>query len=93
MGPEAKLEKQLVQAVQKIGGLCLKQTSMVGIPDRLIILPGPQFVFVEMKAEHGRLSAVQMQIISRLLDLGCAVHVLSGKQETEDFIRRMKGEA
>ncbi len=49
---ENKIESTFVTATKKRGGLCLKfvSPSMAGVPDRLVLLPGAHFAFVEMKA-------------------------------------------
>ena len=45
---EKQIEQKLVQAVRKSGGMCLKFVSpnFVGMPDRLILLPGGKIAFV-----------------------------------------------
>lgn len=98
MGPEAKLEKRLREAVVAAGGLTIKLVSTPGMPDRLVILPEhkaavhPRYVFVEMKAEHGRLSEIQKQRIRQLEGLGCEVQVVRGAEETDRFIGEVRKE-
>lgn len=96
MGPEAKLEKKLRGAVVAAGGLTIKLVSTPGMPDRLVILPehkaSPRYVFVEMKAEHGRLSEIQKQRIRQLENLGCEVQVIRGAEETDRFIGEVRRE-
>jgi hypothetical protein len=55
MTREAGIEGYLRQRVQDVGGLCIKlnPASLVGIPDRLVVLPGGFMVFVEVKKPHG----------------------------------------
>ena len=112
MGPEAKLEKKVREAVQAAGGVFLKQTGTPGIPDRLVILPEyeidcsgqsmgksealtdrlrirPRFVFVEMKAKNGRLSAIQKLRIEQLEGIGCDVRVVQGEEETKAFCEEL----
>lgn len=89
MGPEARLEQKLRQAVAAAGGLSIKLGSPVGIPDRLIILPGPCFIFVEMKAERGRVSEIQTQRLGQLKTMGCDVRVIRGAEETDTFCREI----
>ena len=48
---ESKIEKYLKSKVEKLGGECLKFNSgVVGVPDRIVILPGGKITFIELKA-------------------------------------------
>ncbi len=51
---EKILERRLVLAVKKVGGVCPKFVSpgLDGMPDRLILLPGGRIAFAEVK-RHG----------------------------------------
>lgn len=55
---ESDIERRLVQGVKKLGGRAYKFVSPgnVGVPDRLVVLPGGVVLFVEVKAPDGRLS-------------------------------------
>ena len=50
---ESELEARLVRGVKAAGGVAYKFVSpgSVGVPDRLVVLPGGKVVFVELKAE------------------------------------------
>lgn len=52
---EKDVERLLVQAIKRRGGLCLKWTcpGWVGVPDRIILLPGARVMFVELKRPEG----------------------------------------
>ena len=59
---EKDIEKKLRQLVERRGGLCLKWVcpGWVGVPDRLVLLPGGRIHFVETKRpKGGRYSAMQ----------------------------------
>lgn len=58
---ESKIERYLVKRVKEIGGMCIKITSpgLVGMPDRLVLLPDGAAFFVELKATRGVLSPAQ----------------------------------
>lgn len=68
---EKEIERKLREGVKRAGGLCLKWESpgYTGVPDRMILLPGGQILFVELKApgktERPRQKAVQT-ILRRL---------------------------
>lgn len=85
---EKDIEKVLVAKVRKLGGRAYKWVSPGndGVPDRIVILPGMRPVFVELKAENGRLSTLQKVQIRRLLDMGQEVRVLRGIREVEQFL-------
>ena len=63
------------------------------MPDRIVILPGRQPVFVELKAVGGRLTALQKAQINRLRDLGQDVRVLYGMDGVDQFLEEMGGGA
>ena len=48
---EKTLEKYLCQKVKSLGGMCIKLTGEVGIPDRLVILPNGEEYFVGLDDE------------------------------------------
>ena len=70
---EKDIEKSLVQMVRQHGGLCLKWVcpSWVGVPDRIILLPGGRVMFVELKrSKTSSVSAMQVWWARKLKDLG-----------------------
>lgn len=85
---EKDIEKILVNEVRKQGGRAYKWVSPGndGVPDRIVFLPGRPPVFVELKTETGKLSALQEVQITRLRELGQDVRVLKGIQEVRDFL-------
>lgn len=64
---EKELERKLKKRVEELGCLCLKFESpgFAGVPDRMILIPGGEVIFVEMKApgqkERPRQDYVQNQ--------------------------------
>lgn len=85
---EKDIEKILVNEVRKLGGRAYKWVSPGndGVPDRIVILPGRPPIFVELKTETGKLSALQGVQITRLRELGQDVRILKGIQEVRDFL-------
>lgn len=83
---EKTLEAYLCKKVKSLGGKCLKLTGEVGIPDRLVILPGGRYIFVELKREGEKPRAIQEFRIKQLMQLGCNVLVMDSK---EDLIHLM----
>ncbi len=88
---ERDIEQRLVREVRKMGGEAFKWVSPGndGVPDRIVMLPG-LIVFVELKADRGRLSTVQKVQIRRIQKLGQDVEVVQGMDELEEFLERMK---
>lgn len=86
---ESDVEKFLRDEVKKLGGRAYKWTSPGndGVPDRIVIFPGKAPVFVELKTETGKLTALQKVQIKRLKDLGQDVLVLHGLEEVKEFLK------
>ena len=55
---EKEIEKRLCDGVKKLGGYAYKFTSPGndGVPDRMVIMPGGDITFVELKTDTGKLS-------------------------------------
>lgn len=71
---ESSREKTLGDWITRtMNGKYLKQTSEDGIPDRLIILPGGCYIFLELKTEKGVVSSAQQEQYNRLTGMGCQV--------------------
>lgn len=75
---ERDIEKALVQAVKKRGGLALKFISpgMSGVPDRLILLPTAKLVFLELKAHGKSMRPLQIKRKRQLEKFGFLVYCL-----------------
>lgn len=85
---ERDIEKVLVAKVRNLGGRAYKWVSPGngGVPDRIVVFPDRPPMFVELKAENGKLSTLQKVQIRRLLDMGQDVRVLRGIREVEQFL-------
>lgn len=75
---EKAIEQQLIRAVKAAGGIAYKFVSpgRLGVPDRLVVLPGGRIVFVECKAPGQKARPSQRREHDRLRALGCEVIVL-----------------
>ena len=69
---EKHLEKRCLSAVREAGGFFIKLLPFVevGLPDRLLLLPGGVVWFVELKSSTGRLGPKQAFWQRRLRKLG-----------------------
>lgn len=86
---EKKIETVLVQEVKRLGGRAYKWVSPGndGVPDRIVIFPGRAPIFVELKSETGRLSALQEVQVQRLRSLGQEVAVICGIDGLSQFFQ------
>ncbi len=85
---EKQIEKHLVEAVEQLGGLCVKFPPLFfrGFPDRIVLLPGGAVVFVETKAPGQRPRLIQRKVHDRLRRLGFQVEVLDSVESVDGFI-------
>ncbi len=79
---EKEIERVLINAVRKAGGLCLKFVSpgWSGAPDRLCLWPGGRLVFVEVKRPGERLRPLQERRAEQLRRMGFDVRVVDSKE-------------
>ena len=75
---EKFIERNLIQAVCRMGGLAPKFISpgWAGAPDRLVLLPGGRLAFVEVKAPGKTLRPLQVKRKGQLEALGFRVYVI-----------------
>lgn len=65
---EKDIERKLKKRVEELGCLCLKFESpgFTGVPDRLILMPGGEVIFVELKAP-GQKERPRQEYVHKLL--------------------------
>lgn len=87
-GPEKRVEAGFARWCRERGLFCLKLValSLVGFPDRTILLPGARVVFVEFKSPTGKTNKMQDRVIAALRALGFDVLVTSDKTEAINFV-------
>ena len=75
---EKFIERNLVQAVRRMGGLAPKFTSpgWAGAPDRLVLLSSGRLAFVEVKAPGKILRPLQVRRKGQLEALGFRVYCI-----------------
>lgn len=88
---EKQIERKLTEEVKKLNGMCLKQTSLAGIPDRLILLPGGKMAFVELKAPGEKPRKLQQVRIKQLRKMGFMCFVVDGLEMISDVLDSIKG--
>ena len=90
---EREIEEYLRLGVKRLGGIAFKFTSPgnAGVPDRIVIVPGGDVYFVELKAEGKRenLSPLQRNFINKLKNLNCDARVIASFKEVDEFIEEV----
>ena len=86
---ERDIERILTQEVKRLGGRAYKWVSPGndGVPDRIVIFPGRGPIFVELKTEEGKLTALQSAQLKRLRELGQQTAVVRGIGGLSRFFR------
>ena len=88
---EKEVEAYLVRRVKERGGVAYKFTSPAhrGVADRLIVLPGGQVWFVEVKTETGRLSKLQEVFRQEINGLGGNYICVYGNKEVDQWLHSL----
>jgi len=88
---ESTLERRLVREVERIGGKAPKWVSPgnAGVPDRLVILPNGQTIYVEMKAPGKPLEPLQRKWAKTLVGMGHRHLKIDSVADIELFIREV----
>lgn len=88
---ENRVERRLKKQVEKIGGKAYKwnPTGVIGVPDRMVLLPGGRVVFVELKAPGEKLRKIQEYRAKELIKLGFQVKCLDTVEKVDLFIKEV----
>ena len=80
---EKQVEQKLVRAVKARGGICPKFVSpgFDGMPDRIVLLPGRHFGFVEIKAPGEVPRPLQISRHRLMKKMGFQVYVLDDPEK------------
>ena len=80
---EKAIEKKLVMAAKRRGGMAVKFTSpgTNGMPDRLVLLPKGRMGFVELKAPGKKPRLLQELRMRQLRRLGFYAAVIDGTEQ------------
>lgn len=89
---EREIEKKLVEAVRKTGGICPKFISpgTDGMPDRIVLLPGGKAGFVEVKASGKVMRPLQLRRKKQLERLGFKVFCVDGVEQIGGVIDEIR---
>lgn len=80
---ERAIERKLIQAVRRSGGLALKFVSpgFNGVPDRLLLFTGGRAAFCEVKAPGQKPRPLQVHRMEQLRRLGFKVFVIDSTEQ------------
>jgi hypothetical protein len=90
---ESSIEGYLRKQVEAAGGLCIKLSPVgyVGIPDRLVLLPGGRVMFVEVKKPKGGLVAkAQVWWRDRLVGLGMTHRYVFTREDVDGLLEEAR---
>ena len=89
---ERDVEKSLVRAVKKVGGLCPKFVSpgMDGVPDRIILMQGARIAFAEIKAPGRKMRPLQVKRKRQLEALGFQVYCIDNTEQIGGVLRDLR---
>ena len=85
---EKMIERYLVEKAKNIGLPCLKYSNpnMVGYPDRLLVLPGGNVIWVELKSKGRKPTKIQQMRMAELTGMGHLVRVIDNKPDIDELI-------
>ena len=85
---ERDVESYLVRKLGEVGLPCIKfnPDGKVGMPDRIVLLPGGRVVWVELKTDNGRLEEIQKLQHRKLENQGHAVAVIWSRDQVDRFV-------
>lgn len=85
---EKLLEKKLRESVKARGGLCIKLLSnhYLGLPDRMILLPGGVVKFAEIKTTGKKPTKLQTYVHEQIRSLGFEVYVVDRSEQIKLII-------
>ena len=90
---EREIEQKLRREVEKRNGRCFKFLSSVsGVPDRILLLPGGLVIFVELKKEGEKPRKLQEVQMRKIRELGFRVRVVNSEQEIQELMREIEEE-
>ena len=80
---EKTIESKLIKAVKSMGGLAAKFVSpgLDGVPDRLVLLPGGNMAFIEVKAPGETMRPLQVRRKRQLESLGFSVYCIDSPEQ------------
>lgn len=88
---EKVIERKLVEAVKANGGMCIKLLcdNLLGLPDRMVLMPHGKIAFVELKTTGRKPRRIQVFMHKKLRALGFRVDVIDTTEGINNFIENI----
>lgn len=85
---EKVIERKLVEAIKANGGMCIKLLCdhLLGLPDRMVLMPHNKIAFVELKTTGQKPRRIQVFMHNKLRNLGFRVEVIDTIEGVNNFI-------
>lgn len=89
---EARVERKLREAAEAAGGRAYKFLSpgVIGVPDRIVVLPGGRVCFVEVKAPGMRPRPSQRHVLRELYALEVRVATVDNETTARRLVELMR---
>ena len=89
---EKVIERKLVEAVKANGGMCIKLLcdNLLGLPDRMVLMPHSKIAFVELKTTGRKPRRIQIFMHKKLRALGFRVDVIDTTEGINNFIKNIQ---
>lgn len=86
---ENRIENYLINHVKKLGGKAYKWVSpgIIGVPDRIVLLPGGRIFFIELKAPGKKPRKLQEYRIKELQELGFNAFYIDSIEKIKKVIK------
>lgn len=86
---EKLIERKLVEAIKANGGMCIKLLcdNLLGLPDRMVLMPHSKIIFVELKTTGRKPRRIQAFMHNKLRGLGFKVEIIDTIEGVHKFIK------
>lgn len=86
---ENRMENYLINHVEKLGGKAYKWVSpgIIGVPDRIVLLPGGKIFFVELKAPGKKPRKIQEFRLKELRKQGFNAFYVDSEKKIKELIK------
>lgn len=87
---ESTIENYLCKQVKLLRGQCIKLGGSVGIPDRMVLLPGRTMIFIEVKTLVGKLTPRQEWWGRTIEQLGFGYEIVRSRESIDKLMEGLR---